>query len=41
VRAVLGHGGKRRRAGRGAVENGEDLPLYTGQGGGGWGGGLR
>jgi hypothetical protein len=32
VRVVLGHGGKRRRAGRGAVENGGPLPLYRGRG---------
>jgi hypothetical protein len=30
VRAVLGLGEKRRRAGRGAVENGGALPLYRG-----------
>jgi hypothetical protein len=28
VRAALGHGEKTRRAGRGAVENGEALHLY-------------
>jgi hypothetical protein len=30
VRAVLGHGEKRRRAGRGAMENDGALPLYKG-----------
>jgi hypothetical protein len=35
VRAAPGRGEKRRRAGRGAVEDGEALPLYRGQGGGG------
>jgi hypothetical protein len=32
--AALRRGEKRRRAGRGAVENGGALPLYRGQGGG-------
>jgi hypothetical protein len=35
VWAVLGHGERRRRAGRGAVEDGEALPLYMARGGGG------
>jgi hypothetical protein len=30
VRVTHGHGEKRRRAGRGAVENGGALPLYRG-----------
>jgi hypothetical protein len=36
VHSALGHGEKRRRAGRGAVENGGALPLYRGRGGGWW-----
>jgi hypothetical protein len=40
VRAVLGCGEKRRRAGRGAVDGGGALPLHRGQGGGS-GRGLR
>jgi hypothetical protein len=35
VQAVPGHGEKRRRVGRGAVEDGGALPIYTGRGGGG------
>jgi hypothetical protein len=34
VRAAHGRGKKRRRAGRGVVENGGALPLYGGRGGG-------
>jgi hypothetical protein len=34
VQAALGHGQKRRGAGRGAVEGGEALPLYRVRGGG-------
>jgi hypothetical protein len=35
VQAVPGRGEKRRRVGRGAVEDGGALPRYTGRGGGG------
>jgi hypothetical protein len=40
VWVMLGHGGKRRRAERGAVEGVGVLALYRGRGGGG-GQGLR
>jgi hypothetical protein len=36
VRAVLGHGEKRRRVGRGAVDDGRALPLYRGREVGRW-----
>jgi hypothetical protein len=35
MRAALGCGEERRRAGRGAVKDGGALPLYRGRGGGG------